>query len=337
MDAQLMDSALRDNENENRRKKRIGTIASLLVTIVLMLMKLGAGLATGSLGALSEALHSATDVVAALITFFSVRAADIPPDYEHPYGHGNIESLASLTESILIFAGAGIIVRDAITRLHTPIPAVQIGAPIVLIVMAVSSIASMITGILIGSLARSVDSPALTGDGVHLRSDALSSSMVFAGLLIARLTGWSWVDPVIGILVALWIVRMALILILSAIPVLMDMRLPEREEALIRQTLDEEPQVLGYHKLRTRKSGSRRDADVHVQFDDDSSLVDAHDLAEELEDRIRSALPFIHINIHIEPYRAELRHQQHSLSLKNDSVVPYKENERISNGKKISP
>ena len=297
-----------------QRRKRQAAGLSILSNSFLVAAKLIVGIVSGSVSVLSEAIHSATDLIASLIAFFSVRASDEPPDAEHPYGHGKIEGVSGLVEALLIFVAAFYIVYEAVAKLFSHARTPQLDAA--LIVMAVSAIANFFLSRHLRRVASETDSLALEADGEHLQTDVLTSAGVFIGLALARFTRLAWLDPVTGLAVALLIVHTAYRLTRHSMKPLLDARLPAEEEERIKKILNNDLRVLGYHKLRTRKSGSQRHADVHVLIDDDCTLVQAHDLTEELEDGIRKVLPDTHINIHIEPYHAEMRHQQeaHGLS-----------------------
>ncbi|HZT43891.1 MAG TPA: cation diffusion facilitator family transporter [Chthonomonadaceae bacterium] len=294
---------------ENRRRKTGAAGLSLVSNTLLVLLKLGVGLGTGSIGVLSEALHSATDLLASAVAFFSVRASDVPPDVEHPYGHGKIESLSGLAEAGFIALAAAYIIYEAIERLRGHGGAAVANTLPGLGVMAFSALVNTALSWHLRRTAKQTGSPALEADGRHLQTDVITSLGVLVGLALVRLTGYGWFDAVTALLVAVFILPTAYMLAREAFHPLLDARLPAEEESLIREVLESDPRVLGYHKLRTRKAGSQRHADVHVQVDDNYTLVEAHDLIEELEDRIREALPNIHVYIHVEPYHAEMRHQ----------------------------
>jgi cation diffusion facilitator family transporter len=280
---------------------------SIYSNSLLTVLKLVVGALSGSVSVLSEAAHSASDLVASWIAFFSVRMADAPADEQHPYGHGKIESISGMAEAALIFGAAGFIIYEAANKLvHREGPEhVDLG----LAAMLVSSIANMLIARHLFQVAKKTDSLALKADAEHLRTDVFTSAGVFVGLALVRFTGHAWIDPVAGLAVALLILKASWRLTREAFDPLLDAKLPDEDRTVVRNVLDEEPRVLGYHKLRTRKSGSYRYVDAHVQLDDDLSLLEAHDITEELEDRIRERLPHTEITLHTEPFRAELRHQ----------------------------
>ncbi|MCS6777208.1 MAG: cation diffusion facilitator family transporter [Chloroherpetonaceae bacterium] len=282
---------------------------SIVSNSVLVALKLGVGLWTGSVSVLSEALHSATDLLASGIAYFSVRFSDQPPDEEHPYGHGKIESLSGMAEALLIFVAAAFIIYEAIEKLRAPgdhslMPDAGMA------IMAVSVVVNIGMSRYLFRVAYATDSQALLADAEHLRADVLTSLGVFVGLGLVRVTGQTYFDPITALLISVVILHAAFRLTRNSYHLLLDRRLPPEEEARIRALLEADTRVLGYHKLRTRKSGPYRHADVHVQIDDSHTLVEAHAISEELEDHIRATLPSIEVNIHIEPYHAEMRHQQ---------------------------
>lgn len=297
------------NERLFRAKTRAAAL-SIGSNSLLVLVKLVVGFWTGSVSVISEAIHSATDVVASGIAYLSVRVADEPPDDEHPYGHGKIESLSGLAEGVLILCAAALIVNEAFDKLLHRERAHDLPAVYGIWVMAISVLANVLLSRHLAKVADETDSPALHADAAHLRTDVITSVGVLVGLALARATGKAWIDPAAALFVAALILIAAIRLMKDALAPLLDTRLPEQDQAAIREKLELDDRVLGYHKLRTRKSGSQRHADVHVQIDDNCTLVQAHDLAEELEDKIRKSLPGVFINIHIEPYYAEMRHQQ---------------------------
>ena len=280
---------------------------SLYSNIFLTGIKLAAGLLSGSVSVLSEAAHSASDLLASSIALVSVRVANLPPDEEHPYGHGKAESLSTLAEAVLLLFAAAWIIYEAITRLVAGAGPRRLGWGIA--VMAISAVVNLLVVRTMFRVARQTDSLALHADAENHRADIYTAAGVLAGLVLVRITRRSLFDPILAIGVSMLIVRAAWRLIWGALGPLMDTKLPRSDVDRVRKVLDSEPGVLGYHRLRTRKSGSVRHVDAHVQMDDDMTLREAHDLTERVEDRIRQELPNTEVTLHTEPYRAELRHQ----------------------------
>ena len=280
---------------------------SIYSNTLLTLFKLIVGMLTGSVSVLSEAAHSASDLLASWIAFFSVRLADTPADEEHPYGHGKVESLSGVAEALLIFGAAAYIIYEAINKMvHRQSPEhIDLG----LAVMLVSVVCNVLISRHLFSVAAKTDSMALKADAEHLRTDVFTSVGVLVGLILLKVTGNPLIDPLAGLVVSFLIIHASWRLLHEALNPLMDAQLPDADRDIVRTVLNEEPMVLGFHKLRTRKSGSFRYVDAHVQMDDDMSLLEAHDVTETLEDRIRERLPNTEITLHTEPFRAEQMHQ----------------------------
>jgi cation diffusion facilitator family transporter len=281
--------------NQKTRAARL----SVLSNSALVLFKLGAGLAAGSASILSEAVHSAADLLAAGIAFVSVRASEKPPDESHPYGHGKIEGVASVIEAVLILIAAGVIVYHAVMKLLVPTPIEHLGFGMA--VMAISAAVNWGVSSHLFRVARETDSLALEADAYHLRIDVYTSLAVFGGLAAVAATGEVVLDPVIAIGVALLIVRVGWHLARESTWHLLDGGLPASEMRRLQEILETDDRVLGYHKVRARRSGSERHIDLHLLLDEEISLKEAHLVAEEVEDTIRATFRGVHVVTHIEP------------------------------------
>lgn len=308
------------------RRKQAAAGLSIGSNTLLVLAKLAVGLRTGSVSVLSEAAHSATDLLASAIAFISVRFSDHPPDEEHPYGHGKLESVSGFLEALLIMGAALYIVVEAVHKLRAPAAETPpVGAA--LLVMAISIAVNLGVSAYLRKVARETDSQALLADAEHLTTDVLTSVAVLVGLALVHFTGLAWLDPATGLLVACMIARTGWQLTSQSVHTLLDTRLPDEEEARIRAILDGDPRVLGYHKLRTRKSGSLRLVDLHVQMEDECSLLVAHTTVEELEDAIRRTLGDAIVSIHPEPFLDEVLHQ-----LQDHGLPPHQVNQKLAPG-----
>lgn len=276
---------------------------SVATNALLMLLKLVVGLLTGSVSVLSEAIHSGVDLVGAGIACFSVQAAERPADRSHPYGHGKIEHASALVEAGLILLAAAYLVYESYHRFFDPHPVRSLGWGIA--VMALSAVTNWLLSTHLLRVADATDSPALYADGQQLRVDVFTSAGVLVTLALIQATGEMLLDPLIAIVLAGLLVKVAWDLLGDASSALLDSSLPAHETDRLRAALESDPRVLGYHRVRARRSGSHRHIDLHLLFDPEMSLRDAHALAEEVEDRIRASLPNVSVITHLEPATEE--------------------------------
>jgi len=285
---------------EDTRLKKSAAATSLAYNVVLTLLKLAAAVLTGSVSLLSEAIHSTTDIIASGIALISVRAAAAPPDEDHPYGHGKIESLAGFGESILLLIIVCYVVFESVQRLiqGTKVENLQIG----LYVMGFSALTSYIVGRHIKGVADRTRSIALASNGQHLMVDCVTSLGVLAALLTTQLTGWQYADPVFAIIFAGWLAIGAWKLSVEAFHQLIDRSLSEEQLETIRRLVGSQAGVLGHHRLRSRLSGNVRYVDMHIVVPAEWSVVQAHDCADELEKKIVDALAPAAVVIHVDPY-----------------------------------
>jgi len=294
---------------------------SVIANIGLVLVKIAAGLASGSISVLAEGIQSTVDILASLMIYATVRVAERPPDRLHPYGHGKFESLTTAVQMLLILGGTGYILYEAARRLGNPrIPEVDwgIGA------MALAMVVDLAVSSHLLRVAGKTGSLALEAEARHLRSDMYACAGVLLGLVAVRLTGWAPLDPIVAALLAVVVVVTAVRLMGASIRPLLDQSLPADEEARIRRALDGDPRVKGYHKLRTRQAGSQRHVDVHILLEDSLPLVEAHAIGEEMERAIGQTLPNLDVVVHVEPYAEELWHQaiQHGRPDPNEKRPP---------------
>jgi cation diffusion facilitator family transporter len=270
---------------------------SIISNSCLIIMKAVAGLISGSVSILSEAIHSGMDLVAAIIAFFSVRVSDTPPDAEHPYGHGKFENVSGVIEALLIFIAAGWIIYEAVHKIIHPAPVENIG--IGSMVMAISAVINFFVSRKLYRVAKMTDSIALEADALHLRTDVLTSIGVAVGLLLILITGWTFLDPIVAIIVAIMILRESFRLLRNAFSPLIDASLSDEENEIIRREITR--RNFAFHHLRTRKSGRFRFADVHLEMPEDMPLKEVHQVCDEIEREIEGHIADMEINIHVEP------------------------------------
>ncbi len=289
-----------------RPTSRKARAASLSVgsNTALVIGKLVVGIATGSVSIIAEAIHSGIDLIAALIAWVSVRIADRPADRDHPYGHGKAESISGAVEAALIVLAAFWIIIEAAHRLHVIwMHEATVSQPgLGVLVMGISVVVNILVSRYLFRVAHEEDSLALEADAHHLSTDVMTSVGVMVGLFAVMLTGWQIIDPIVALIVALFIGKIGLELSLTAGAQLMDRRLPSSELAQVRSILDACPEIHSWHNLRTRKAGSHREVDLHLVFPAEISLVNAHVIADRLEKQIAQALAPAQVVVHMDPY-----------------------------------
>jgi cation diffusion facilitator family transporter len=274
---------------------------SIVSNSALIALKVVAGVLTGSVAVLTEALHSSIDLLASLIAFFSVRRAEEPADAGHRYGHEKFENAAAAAEGMLVLAGSAVIAFAAIRSLIQGPHLERLGIGIAVVGFAAAVNLGVSTWLF--RRGREMSSPALEADAAHLRTDAYTSLGVLVGLALVKITGAEWLDPVVALLIAVAIVTTGARLTLGSLRVLVDEALPDQETEAIRASIEAfaGQGVVGYHQLRTRRAGARRYIDLHVQFRRGTSLEEAHHTAHELQDEIQARLQGADVLIHLEP------------------------------------
>lgn len=279
--------------NEKIRTARL----SIISNCSLIIMKLVAGIFSGSVSIISEAIHSGMDLLASIIAFLSVKMSDSPPDKEHPYGHGKVENISGVIEAVLIFIAAGWIIYEAIHKIIKPAPIenIEIGAA----VMAVSGFINFLVSRKLYKVAKETDSIALEADALHLKTDVYTSVGVAAGLLLIWVTGWKFLDPIVAISVALLILKESYSLLKNAYSPLLDTSLSLAENKIISDVITQKG--FSYHNLRSRKSGQYRFADVHLELPENMLLKDVHRICDEIEVEIKTKISHMEIQIHVEP------------------------------------
>ena len=284
-----------------RNEKTRAALLSIVSNTLLTTLKLVAGIMMQSVSVISEAVHSGLDLLAAVIAYFSVKTSGKPADDRHRYGHGKIENIAGVTEALLIFAATVYILVEATRKLlsgHIEIEELGAGAAI----MGFSAVANFLVSQHLFKVAKRTDSIALEADALHLRTDVYTSLGVFAGLIAIHLTGWKMLDPIAAIAVAMLITKAAYDLTRTALQNIMDTRLPDEDERVIREVLGENAEsFVEFHKLRTRKAGSVRYIDMHLVVSRVSTVEAGHRLSHVIAGRIEERLPRSQVLVHIEP------------------------------------
>lgn len=285
--------------NQNDALKQRTARLSIISNTSLVVLKLIVGLCSGAVSIVSEAAHSGVDLVAALIAYFAVRKAAKPPDAHHAYGHGKVESLSAAIEAALIVLAAIWIVYEALAKIYSSATPQFLEYGIA--VMAVSIGVNWYVSGRLMTVARATHSQALEADALHLKADIWTSVGVLVGLAVIKATGLGWLDPVIAIAVAAVVFRAGYKMTMKSMYELTDVSLSAEEKEIIRGVLAAHPEVIDFHQLRTRRSGSRRLIDVHLIMFKDLHLDKAHAVCDQIEAAIEAKLAPCDVIIHLEP------------------------------------
>lgn len=278
-------------------KKRVALI-SVFAAIFLTVSKLIIGMLTGSLGILSEALHSGLDLVAAVITYFSVRISDKPADDEHHYGHGKIENLSALLETILLLITCTWIIYEAISRLISGENHIEVTYWSYIVVIT-SIIIDFNRSRMLSKVAKKHNSQALEADALHFSTDIWSSTVVFFGLICVNF-GWYFADAIAALGVAIIVLFVSYRLGKKSIDVLLD-KAPPDTIAIIENTLANYPEVKYFHNLKVRTSGADTFIKFNIHLEPDLSLRQVHKLCDEIEKELGILIARSEVNIHAEP------------------------------------
>ncbi|WP_299948803.1 cation diffusion facilitator family transporter [uncultured Ruegeria sp.] len=273
---------------------------SIPISIAVLALKLLAWWLTGSVALLSDAMESTVNVVAALLAYFAVRIANIPPDENHPFGHKKAEYLSAVAEGVLIVLAAFLIIREAVLAL--PNPHLE-GAPLLGIVVNV--IATGVNGAwayLLLKIGRREGSPALEASARHIFTDVMTSVGVIAGLILALVTGWLILDPILAILVALNILWEGWKVIRASVDGLMDVTLSDHDLQIVSNAIEANlGTALEYHDLKGRRSANVIFVEFHLVVDGTMPVSAAHDICNDIEEELDRLYPGSVFVIHLEP------------------------------------
>ncbi|MBI1882795.1 MAG: cation transporter [Chlamydiae bacterium] len=270
------------------------------LSMVLSLMKGVVGLFSSSAALIASSVDSLMDVGISSVNYFSLRKAAKPPDSDHAYGHGKIESLASYTQGVLFILLAFFILIESVRRAQAHTPLTNSGGVLFTIVLA--SLVNLFITFMLYRAEKKTGSLILKAEGVHYFMDILSYALIFVSILLVRWTGWRGWDIVGGILVALYVAGLAAQILFQAGNELVDRSLPtstlDELDKLIRR---HDPRILDYHELRTRKVGSKHFIDFHLVLKSNQSFEKVHEISESLIEKIKEKFQDADVTVHEDP------------------------------------
>ena len=286
-------------EKDSNTGKRNIAFSSVLAAVFLTVFKLIVGLMTGSLGILSEALHSGLDLIAALVTLIAVRISDKPADEDHNFGHGKIENYSALIETLLLFITCIWIIYEAVRRLTTN--EIHIDITVWSFVVVITSIVVDISrSRALMKAAKKYHSQALEADAIHFSTDIWSSSVVLIGLVTAALFNYYSADAFAAIMVAVIVLSVSFRLGKRSFDALID-KAPTGISEKVSDILQNINGIRYYHDLKVRESGADKFIEVNIHVDKNLDIVSAHDISDEIEKAVAAEIINSKVTIHIEP------------------------------------
>lgn len=303
------------------RSPRFYALLSIGAAVLTIALKLAAYLMTGSVGMLSDAAETLTNLAAALVAFWMLTLAERPPDEEHDFGHSKAEYFSSGVEGTLILIAALYIGLEAWSRLFHPQPIENAGPGLL-----ISTVATAVNGglaVVLLRAGRRLRSITLEADGRHLLTDVWTSAGVLVGILLVAITGWLVLDPIIAFIVAANIVWVSARLLSNTIHGLLDTALPAGDLESINRILTRyRDQGITFHALRTRGAGQRRFVYMHVLVPGRWTVERGHALCEQIEQEILAALTMTTVFTHLEPVEDPVSMEDQQLDREMVSYTP---------------
>lgn len=290
--------------NINTEKKLVAS-TSIASNGIIIILKFIAGFISGSISIISEAIHSFSDFLASILTFFAVSRSSEPADKDHPFGHGKYEDMSGFIEGFLIILASVYIIYEASKKLIFGYHA-ELDSEICIFVMAFAVVANVIVSKCLFHVAKKSNSVSLYADAEHLRTDVFSSLGVLLGLIAIKITGLTILDPIIAIIVAGIIFKAGYSIMKQTLNNLLDGSIAKNKMEEITKILDTFKNIKGYKDIKARNIGPMIKLELTVLFDNDMKIYDCHKICDEIEHTISSKIGNISIIIHSEPEHAEI-------------------------------
>jgi len=285
------------------KEKQTVALSSIVAAVFLTGFKFVVGIITGSLGLLSEAMHSSLDLVAAVVTYFSVRISDKPADKQHHFGHGKIENLSALIQTVLLLVTCGWIVYEAVHRLTTKTVSVEVTKWSYIVVIA-SIVVDISRSRALSRVAKKHNSQALEADALHFSTDIWSSTAVLIGLLCVDFFDFHAADPIAALVVAFIVLYVCYKLGRKAIDILLD-KAPAQSDEFVTDILSNHLEIKKFHNLKLRTAGADTFVSFNIHLDPTMSFTDVHRFCDHLEKDIQGKIPRCEVYIHAEPENLE--------------------------------
>ena len=281
-------------------QKKFAAGLSITSNSLIIIAKIIAGMVSGSISIISEAIHSLSDFLASVLTFFAVTRSSEPADKEHPFGHGKYEDMSGFIEGGLIVFAGGFIIYEAVSKLVSGYT-MEAESMIGIYVMAFAVVANFLVSQYLFYVAKKSDSVSLRADAEHLRTDIFSSLGVLLGLILIRVTALTVLDPLIAIIVAFIILKTGFSISKETLNNLLDGSISNSDIETIENILENNVIIKGYKNIKGRKSGPCKEIELTLLFNPDMKISCCHNICDQIEEEIKTSLGNVNIIIHLEP------------------------------------
>jgi cation diffusion facilitator family transporter len=278
------------------------TIVSSSVAVTLVIVKLIVGLISGSVAVLASAIDSGLDLAVSMFNYFAVTNAEKPASEKFNYGLGKVEAIAAVIEGVVITMSGLFIGYEAIKKIIDPQPITYLGSSLGVMLLSIVMTGALV--VYLNHVAKVTDNMVIKSDALHYKTDLFSNGAILISLAIIYLTDFYLIDAILGVAIAIYIIYSAYELIHEGVLMLLDVALDEEIVEQIVEAIKSEPEITDYHWLKTRKAGNDHFVDVHLVFNPEMSLLEAHRIADRVEEKIKAIDPKADwlINIHLDPY-----------------------------------
>lgn len=281
------------------RLLKMTTYASVATAVILIVAKVFAWGASGSLSVLASLIDSIMDAAASIINLVAVRYALIPADDDHRFGHGKAEALAGLGQAMFITGSAIFLLFHSVDRMLHPREIEQVSVAVGIMIFSIAATAILL--MLQRYTVKRTQSVAIKADSLHYTADLFTNVGIVIALMLAQ-AGWPGIDPIFAILIAFYVLYSAWSIVVESVNDLLDKELPVCVQEAIVEVVVSHKDVRGVHDLRTRQSGRNKIVQFHMEIDRDLPLWQAHDIAEEIEQELLNEFPEVDVIIHQDPY-----------------------------------
>lgn len=295
------------------RKKRLTALTSVLAASFLAVLKFTFSIMSGSLVILASSIDSLLDIAASTINYLSIKESAKPPDSLHRYGHGKVESLAAVFQSLVIFLSALFIIYKGVVSLIDGQNIHRLGEGMIVMVFSVS--VSIALTYRLKKVGRELNSEVLKTDALHYATDIYQNVGVLITVALIYFTGLQIFDPIVAFIIGIYIIKQVWVVFKNAIDCLMDHELPENVKKELIKIIVSHPKVGNFHNLRTRKAGNTIFMDFHLELPESTKLIEANNIAHEVEALILGKFPHAEVLIHPDPYDDSRQDRERKIAL----------------------